>query len=283
MGDALHARGIVYAPDFVINAGGVINIAEELGGPLRPEPRRAAACERIADTLAAVFARSRERQRRAARRRRPPGRGADRRRQGDQTRSGRRPVPAGMIPLRDNVPTRQLPDRDGGADHRGQPGRLRAGRSTPPPSACRRTWACRCAVSGFDRGHGRVRVRPVRAAGPLRPRRGPILLGFEDGRRGVRPRAATCRCWRASSPSMFMHGSWEHVLGNMLFLWIFGNNIEDRVGRRRFLVFYLLGGLAGGAARSSWPARARTCPTSAPRARSRPCSAATWCCTRAPR
>jgi membrane associated rhomboid family serine protease len=47
--------------------------------------------------------------------------------------------------------------------------------------------------------------------------------------------------------AMFMHGSWEHVLGNMLFLWIFGNNIEDRVGRRRFLVFYLLGGLAAAA------------------------------------
>jgi membrane associated rhomboid family serine protease len=44
--------------------------------------------------------------------------------------------------------------------------------------------------------------------------------------------------------SMFMHGGWEHVLGNMLFLWIFGNNVEDRVGRKRFLLFYLLGGLA---------------------------------------
>jgi membrane associated rhomboid family serine protease len=44
--------------------------------------------------------------------------------------------------------------------------------------------------------------------------------------------------------AMFMHGSWEHVLGNMLFLWIFGNNIEDRVGRRRFLIFYVIGGLA---------------------------------------
>jgi membrane associated rhomboid family serine protease len=44
--------------------------------------------------------------------------------------------------------------------------------------------------------------------------------------------------------SIFMHGGWGHVLGNMLFLWIFGNNIEDRVGRRRFLLFYLLGGLA---------------------------------------
>jgi len=47
--------------------------------------------------------------------------------------------------------------------------------------------------------------------------------------------------------SIFMHGSWAHVLGNMLFLWIFGNNIEDRVGRRRFLFFYLLGGLAASA------------------------------------
>jgi membrane associated rhomboid family serine protease len=47
--------------------------------------------------------------------------------------------------------------------------------------------------------------------------------------------------------SIFMHGGWEHLLGNMLFLWIFGNNIEDRVGRRRFLIFYLLGGLAASA------------------------------------
>jgi membrane associated rhomboid family serine protease len=44
--------------------------------------------------------------------------------------------------------------------------------------------------------------------------------------------------------SMFLHGSWAHLLGNMLFLWIFGNNVEDALGRLRFLVFYLLGGLA---------------------------------------
>jgi hypothetical protein len=44
--------------------------------------------------------------------------------------------------------------------------------------------------------------------------------------------------------SMFMHGSWLHIAGNMLFLWIFGNNIEDAMGRVRFLVFYLLGGFA---------------------------------------
>jgi len=44
--------------------------------------------------------------------------------------------------------------------------------------------------------------------------------------------------------SMFLHGSWLHVLGNMLFLWIFGNNVEDRIGRIPFLLFYLVGGIA---------------------------------------
>lgn len=43
--------------------------------------------------------------------------------------------------------------------------------------------------------------------------------------------------------SMFMHASWEHILGNMLFLWIFGNNIEDALGRVRFLAWYLVAGL----------------------------------------
>jgi membrane associated rhomboid family serine protease len=48
--------------------------------------------------------------------------------------------------------------------------------------------------------------------------------------------------------SQFLHGGWLHLLGNLLFLWIFGNNIEDRLGRIRFLVFYLLGGLVAGLA-----------------------------------
>jgi membrane associated rhomboid family serine protease len=44
--------------------------------------------------------------------------------------------------------------------------------------------------------------------------------------------------------SMFLHGSWMHLLGNMWFLWLFGNNIEDSMTRGRFLVFYILCGLA---------------------------------------
>ena len=44
--------------------------------------------------------------------------------------------------------------------------------------------------------------------------------------------------------SMFMHASWPHILGNMLFLWIFGNNVEDALGRVRFFVWYIVGGLA---------------------------------------
>jgi membrane associated rhomboid family serine protease len=46
--------------------------------------------------------------------------------------------------------------------------------------------------------------------------------------------------------SQFLHGGWLHLLGNLLFLWIFGNNIEDRFGRLRFLLFYLTGGVVAG-------------------------------------
>jgi rhomboid family protein len=43
--------------------------------------------------------------------------------------------------------------------------------------------------------------------------------------------------------SMFLHGSWSHVLGNMWYLWIFGDNVEDRMGHTRFAIFYLLCGI----------------------------------------
>jgi membrane associated rhomboid family serine protease len=50
--------------------------------------------------------------------------------------------------------------------------------------------------------------------------------------------------------SMFMHGGIVHIGGNMLFLWIFGNNVEDSLGRVRFLLWYLLGGIAATAAQT---------------------------------
>jgi membrane associated rhomboid family serine protease len=50
--------------------------------------------------------------------------------------------------------------------------------------------------------------------------------------------------WFTALSSMFMHGGLLHIGGNMLFLWVFGNNVEDAMGRVRFVVFYLLGGLA---------------------------------------
>jgi membrane associated rhomboid family serine protease len=54
--------------------------------------------------------------------------------------------------------------------------------------------------------------------------------------------------WVTVFTSMFMHGSLLHIGGNMLFLWIFGNNVEDAMGPIRFIAFYLLGGLAADAA-----------------------------------
>jgi membrane associated rhomboid family serine protease len=56
------------------------------------------------------------------------------------------------------------------------------------------------------------------------------------------------KSWVASIlTAMFLHGGWLHIGGNMLFLWIFGNNIEDRLGPVRYLLFYLAGGVAAGA------------------------------------
>ena len=49
--------------------------------------------------------------------------------------------------------------------------------------------------------------------------------------------------WITILTAMFMHGSWSHIIGNMIFLWAFGPEIEDAMGRGRFLVFYLVGGL----------------------------------------
>jgi membrane associated rhomboid family serine protease len=54
--------------------------------------------------------------------------------------------------------------------------------------------------------------------------------------------------WRTVVTSMFMHGGWMHLLGNMWFLWIFGNNVEDSMGRARFVAFYVACGIVAAAA-----------------------------------
>jgi membrane associated rhomboid family serine protease len=53
--------------------------------------------------------------------------------------------------------------------------------------------------------------------------------------------------WLTLVTHMFLHGGWLHLIGNMWFLWIFGNNVEDSMGHARFVVFYLLCGLAAAA------------------------------------
>jgi membrane associated rhomboid family serine protease len=58
------------------------------------------------------------------------------------------------------------------------------------------------------------------------------------------------RQWLTPLTSMFMHGSWFHLIGNMWFLWVFGNNVEDSTGHFRYAVFYLLAGVAAASAQT---------------------------------
>src|SRR5438046_7098112 len=67
--------------------------------------------------------------------------------------------------------------------------------------------------------------------------------------------------------SMFLHGSWLHVLGNMLYLYIFGDNVEDRLGHLRYLLFYLLCGCAAGGAQALSSPASRVPPVGADVAR----------------
>jgi membrane associated rhomboid family serine protease len=77
---------------------------------------------------------------------------------------------------------------------------------------------------------------------------GQIVCEGQPGVVGTAPDQAPW--WVTLFTSMFMHGSLLHLAGNMLFLWIFGNNIEDSMSKLRFIAFYLLGGLAALAAQT---------------------------------
>ncbi|MEJ2604472.1 MAG: rhomboid family intramembrane serine protease [Gammaproteobacteria bacterium] len=78
---------------------------------------------------------------------------------------------------------------------------------------------------------------------------GELLQNVAPGTRIDLGPGITCQlgsdpAWYTPVTSMFLHGGWFHLIGNMWFLWIFGNNVEDSMGHVRFAVFYLLCGLA---------------------------------------
>ena len=73
-----------------------------------------------------------------------------------------------------------------------------------------------------------------------------ISLGY-----GVTCSLGSLPAWFTVLTSMFMHGGWMHLIGNLWFLWVFGNNIEDSTGHGRFLVFYLLCGVIAALAQAA--------------------------------
>lgn len=64
------------------------------------------------------------------------------------------------------------------------------------------------------------------------------------GHNSLPPEMVSIPSWMTLITSTFLHGGWWHILGNMLFLWIYGDNVEDNMGRVKFLIFYLICGAA---------------------------------------
>ena len=71
-----------------------------------------------------------------------------------------------------------------------------------------------------------------------------VTNGFQEALRCGRGAPSQPDTWFTALSSMFMHGGILHIAGNMLFLWVFGNNVEDSMGRVKYVIFYLLGGIA---------------------------------------
>jgi membrane associated rhomboid family serine protease len=74
----------------------------------------------------------------------------------------------------------------------------------------------------------------------------PDQLSGALGTGAAHPSGSSANPFLGLITSQFLHGGWIHIGGNMLYLWIFGNNVEDRFGRVRFLLFYLAGGVVAG-------------------------------------
>src|SRR5437763_3659736 len=116
-----------------------------------------------------------------------------------------------MLPLRDNVPTRTFPFVTIGLI-----------------AANALVWFWELSRPGVDVHVFRDGFYPCALHGPCQLPPGFHALPWYEG----------------VFTGMFMHASWEHILGNMLFFWIFGNNVEDALGHVRFLVWYLAAGVA---------------------------------------
>ncbi|MDX6378262.1 MAG: hypothetical protein QOE98_2565 [Gaiellaceae bacterium] len=102
------------------------------------------------------------------------------------------------------------------------------------------------AVSGFDATTLEKGFTPCELASDCeRPGYGETLrAGSDKADDVVKVRVDRAPVWLTLLTAMFMHGGWVHLIGNMLFLFVFGNNVEDAMGRMAFLLFYLLCGLA---------------------------------------
>jgi membrane associated rhomboid family serine protease len=121
-----------------------------------------------------------------------------------------------VIPLRDNVPTRKFPVMTVGII-----------------VACFIAWFWELRSPGVDYHVAKDGYYPCTVQGPCEA----VRIGSHVFRHHL-------SWWEGTFTSMFLHGSWIHILGNMLFLWIFGNNVEDALGRVRFLIWYLAAGVA---------------------------------------
>ena len=121
-----------------------------------------------------------------------------------------------MIPLRDNVPTRTFPI-------------VTVGIIVVNAIA----WFWELSGRGVDYHVVKDGYYPCSVQGPCEP----IQIGSTVFSHHL-------SWWEGTFTSMFLHGSWEHILGNMLFLWIFGNNVEDALGKVRFFFWYLAAGVA---------------------------------------
>jgi membrane associated rhomboid family serine protease len=126
-----------------------------------------------------------------------------------------------LLPLRDNVPTKRFPVVTVGII-----------------VACFLVWFWELSSPGVDVHVFRDGFYPCSVSGPCH-----VPAPFA----AVHP----LPWYEGVFSGMFMHASWQHILGNMLFLWIFGNNVEDSMGRATFLVWYLAAGLAAFASQTA--------------------------------